>query len=43
MVNEMGDDAYQLAFEDVLAQVNESISCYNCHANTGNELVVTHT
>ena len=43
MVNEMGDAAYTLAFEDVLAQVNESISCYNCHANTGDELVVTHT
>jgi nitrite reductase (cytochrome c-552) len=23
--------------------VNESISCYNCHANTGDELVITHT
>ena len=43
MVNEMGDSAYRLAFEDVLAQVNESISCYNCHANTGDELVITHT
>ena len=43
MVNEMGETAYTLAFEDVLAQVNESISCYNCHANTGNELVITHT
>ena len=43
MVNEMGEIAYTLAFEDVLAQVNESISCYNCHANTGNELVITHT
>lgn len=43
MVNEMGDAAYTLAFEDVLAGVNESISCYNCHANTGDQLVVTHT
>ena len=43
MVNEMGDAAYTLAFEDVLAEVNESISCYNCHANTGDQLVVTHT
>ena len=43
MVNEMGDAAYTLAFEDVLAEVNESVSCYNCHANTGNELVITHT
>ena len=43
MVNEMGDAAYQMTFEDALAQINESISCYNCHANTGSELVVTHT
>ena len=43
MVNEMGDAAYQMTFEDGLAQINESISCYNCHANTGSELVVTHT
>ena len=42
-VNELGDAAYTIPFEDMLAQVNESISCYNCHANTGDELVVTHT
>ena len=43
MVNEQGENAYTLAFEDVLANVNESISCYKCHANTGDELVITHT
>ena len=43
MVNEQGDAAYQIPFEDALAEINESISCYNCHANTGDELVVTHT
>ena len=42
-VNEMGELAYTLPFADVLAEVNESVSCYNCHANTGNELVITHT
>ena len=42
-VNELGDAAYTIPFEDMLAAVNESISCYNCHANTGDELVVTHT
>ena len=42
-VNELGDAAYTIKFEDMLAEVNESISCYNCHANTGDELVVTHT
>ena len=43
MVNEMGETAYTLPFADVLAEVNEPVSCYNCHANTGNELVITHT
>ena len=43
MVNEMGDAAYQIPFEDALKEINEPISCYNCHANTGDELVVTHT
>ena len=43
MVNEMGDLAYKLSFADVLAEVNEGVSCYNCHANTGDELVITHT
>lgn len=42
-VNELGNAAYTIKFEDMLAEVNESISCYNCHANTGDELVVTHT
>ena len=42
-VNNEGVSAYKIAFEDMLAEVNESVSCYNCHANTGNELVVTHT
>jgi len=42
-VNEMGNAAYTIKFEDMLAEVNESISCYNCHANTGDQLVVTHT
>ena len=42
-VNELGDAAYTMKFEDMLAEVNESISCYNCHANTGDQLVVTHT
>ena len=42
-VNELGVEAYTIPFEDMLAEVNESISCYNCHANTGDQLVVTHT
>ena len=43
MVNEMGDEAYQLSWEDVKAQVNEGISCYTCHANTPGEITITHT
>ena len=42
-VNNEGVSAYTIAFEDMLAEVNESVSCYNCHANTGKDLVVTHT
>ena len=42
-VNNEGVSAYTIAFEDMLAEVNESVSCYNCHANAGSELVVTHT
>ena len=43
MVNEHGDSVYQMAFADALAEIIEPISCYNCHANSGDELVVTHT
>ena len=46
MVNDMGDDAYTLDFEEAYAQVSENTSCYNCHENqAGNagELVVTHS
>ena len=42
-VNNQGVSAYTMSFEDMLANVNESVSCYNCHANTPGELVVTHT
>lgn len=42
-VNNEGVSAYALPFEDVLADVNESISCYNCHANEPGKVTVTHT
>ena len=42
LANELGDEAYSKAFEDVLQQVNEPLSCYNCHGNTGSTLMVTH-
>lgn len=45
LVNEMGDGAYKLDFEEVYSNMKESISCYNCHENqvlTGS-MVVTHS
>ena len=43
MVNEMGDEAYRLAFADVQQQINEPISCFNCHANNPGTVTITHT
>ena len=43
MVNEMGPEAYMLAWTDVEQHVVEGISCYNCHANEPGVLTVTHT
>ena len=46
LVNDLGDDAYSLDFNEVLGQMHENVSCYNCHGNdAGNkgELVVTHS
>lgn len=46
-VNEQGVEIYSMPFEDfqndILAQTNEVLSCYNCHANTPGEITVTHT
>jgi len=42
-VNQLGDSAYSILFEDMAANVNEGISCYNCHANTPGQLTVTHS
>ncbi|MDO4547157.1 MAG: ammonia-forming cytochrome c nitrite reductase subunit c552 [Clostridia bacterium] len=42
-VNNEGVSAYTIPFEDMLARVNESISCYNCHANDSQGVTVTHT
>lgn len=46
LVNDMGVDAYSLDFEETYAQMNENISCYNCHENQAGDsgkLVVTHS
>lgn len=45
LVNEMGEDAYRLDFEEAYANMKESVSCYDCHENqvlTGT-MVVTHS
>lgn len=46
LVNDMGEDAYSLEFAEVYEQMNESVSCYNCHDNLAHnegELAVTHS
>ncbi len=46
LVNDMGVDAYTLDFAETYEQMNESVSCYNCHENLAHEdgkLVVTHS
>ena len=45
LVNNMGVQAYSLAFDDVYSDMSENVGCYTCHENQeGNsgELVVTH-
>ena len=45
LVNDMGVEAYKYDFEETAAKMNESVGCYNCHANeaaNGGALVVTH-
>ncbi len=45
LVNDQGDAAYTMDFEEVYASLTEGISCYNCHENQtadGGKLVVTH-
>ena len=46
LVNDMGEDAYTLDFAETYEQMNESVSCYNCHENLAaneGELAVTHS
>lgn len=43
LVNAEGVDVYTRDFTEVFEQMTQPISCYTCHANTGNQLVVTHT
>lgn len=43
LVNDLGVEAYSMSFDEVFAKMGESVSCYNCHANEGDKLVVTHS
>ncbi|MDR2492525.1 MAG: ammonia-forming cytochrome c nitrite reductase subunit c552 [Coriobacteriales bacterium] len=42
MVNAQGDSVYAMEFDEVYSKLTEPVSCYNCHENTGDELVITH-
>ena len=46
MVNEEGVEVYSRAFEDVMGQMTQAISCYTCHGDDkGNngQIVITHS
>ncbi len=46
LVNDMGVGAYTMGFNDVLATMEENVSCYTCHGNdAGNkgQIVITHS
>ncbi|MBQ2057453.1 MAG: ammonia-forming cytochrome c nitrite reductase subunit c552 [Oscillospiraceae bacterium] len=46
LVNDLGVSVYKMPFDEVMAMMEENISCYTCHGNeAGNagELVVTHS
>ncbi|MBR2781582.1 MAG: ammonia-forming cytochrome c nitrite reductase subunit c552 [Eubacteriaceae bacterium] len=46
LVNDMGVAAYTLDFNEVLAKMEEDVSCYTCHGNSagnGGEIVITHS
>ena len=40
LVNKLGTEAYSLPFEDVVQQMSETVSCYNCHGNTPGTIVI---
>ncbi len=46
LVNDQGVSAYKMSFDEAMALMEESVSCYTCHGNeAGNkgQLVVTHS
>jgi len=42
MVNAQGVGMYSKEFGEIYGMVTESVSCYNCHENTGDQQVITH-
>lgn len=45
LVNDLGEEAYSMSFEEVFPMMNSSVGCYNCHANEaydGGKIVITH-
>ena len=46
LVNDQGVSAYKIPFDEAMAMMEESVSCYTCHGNEAGEkgkLVVTHS
>lgn len=42
LVNNIGVEAYSMDFGEVYSQMSETVTCYQCHANTPGTLVLTH-
>ena len=42
MVISEGQGAYDYDFQETFGKMTQPVSCYSCHANTGDQLVVTH-
>ena len=46
LVNDLGVEVYSMPFDEVMALMEEPVSCYTCHGNdagNGGALVVTHS
>lgn len=46
LVNDMGVGVYSMPFDEVMAMMEENVSCYTCHGNdagSGGQIVITHS
>ena len=46
LVNDQGEGVYTMPFADVMSQMEEAVSCYNCHGNEAGskgKIVITHS